>query len=62
MSLIYSFKVRRVDGLTGSGRVKAEDHRDAQNQVLKMYGNVGVSVNITLLKNQDLANKQWESK
>lgn len=60
---IYSVKANNC-GQLFSGRFKAKDMRDATNQAiehLNQWGR-GWNVKVTLLKNQDLAMKQWELK
>lgn len=61
--LIYSVRANNCGHLF-SGRFKGKDMRDVTNQVvdhLSKWGK-GWNIHVTLLKNQKLAMKQWESK
>jgi hypothetical protein len=58
-TFIYSYKLKLQGGGVASGRVEAEDHRQATEQATRQWSSYTVlSGNITLLKNQDAARKQ----
>lgn len=61
---IYSFKIGTT-GVRCIGRICAEDMGDATNQVAKIIDDFGydkANVQLTELKNQKLAMKQWQEK
>ena len=62
MDRIYSFKASG-GGCRVSGRVCAQDMQDATNQVVSIISGYGpMNTNISELKNQPLALKQWAEK
>lgn len=59
---IYSFKANG-GGCRVSGRVCATDMRDATAQVIEIVKGYGqMNVNVSELRNQALAMKQWQEK
>lgn len=61
--LIYSVRANNC-GQLFSGRFKGKNMQDAKNQALDYLSKWGRgwNINVTLLKNQKLAMKQWEQK
>lgn len=59
--LIYSFKVRYGNGSgTATGRINGADYAEARDNLLKRFQGYGqLNVEMKLLKNQELARKQW---
>lgn len=56
---IYSFKLKLQGGAEVTGRVEAEDHRDATQRAAEQWSSYTViSGTISMLKNQELARKQ----
>lgn len=59
---IYSFKANG-GGCRVSGRVCATDMSDATNQVVEIISGYGpMNVNVSELRNQSRAMKEWEAK
>ncbi|QKN87928.1 hypothetical protein Alexa_047 [Acinetobacter phage vB_AbaP_Alexa] len=59
---IYSFKANG-GGCRVSGRIKAENMQDATQQALKAVEGYGpMNVNLTELRNQTKAMKEWENR
>lgn len=62
MDRIFAFKASG-GGCRVSGRVCAQDIQDATNQVVSIISGYGpMNTNISELKNQPLALKQWAEK
>ena len=59
--IIFGYNIKFLDDKTVSrGRVKAQNMNDATTQVQKIINGRATNTNIKMLKNQELALKQWE--